>query len=30
MLGYFGDPAVSMRDPVGFPSHSREWFSIIV
>jgi hypothetical protein len=21
---------LSQRDPVGFPSHSREWFSIIV
>jgi hypothetical protein len=26
---YFGNPAVSVR-PVGFPPHSREWFSIIV
>ncbi len=26
---HFGDPAVSMR-PLGFPSHPREWFSIIV
>jgi hypothetical protein len=27
-LRYFGNPAVSGR-PFGFPSHSREWFSII-
>jgi hypothetical protein len=28
-MRYFGDPAVSQR-PVGFPSHSCEWFSIVV
>jgi hypothetical protein len=26
---YFGDPAVSVR-PLGFPSHPRGWFSIVV
>jgi hypothetical protein len=26
---HFGNPAVSVR-PVGFPSHPRGWFSIIV
>jgi hypothetical protein len=29
IVGYFGNPAVSVR-PVGFPPHSREWFSIVV
>ena len=29
MLWYFGDPAISWR-PVGFPSHPRGWFSIVV
>jgi hypothetical protein len=29
IVGYFGNPAVSVR-PVGFPSHSRDWFSIVV
>lgn len=26
---HFGIPAVCVR-PVGFPSHSREWFSFVV
>jgi len=29
ILRYFGNPAVCMR-PLGFPPHSREWFSSIV
>ena len=28
-MRYFGNPAVSVR-PMGFPSHPRGWFSIIV